>query len=110
MHRLKSEDSEATQAMGETHTGPLSFSFLKASDNPRHLGRLGGYEILELIGRGGMGIVFKGRDKKLERLVAVKVLSPELASSATARKRFLREAAGRRGGDARARGHDSRRG
>lgn len=92
MHRLKSETPEATQTVAETHDGPLSFNFLKPPDNPRHLGRLGGYEILELIGRGGMGIVFKGRDRKLERLVAVKVLSPELASSAAARKRFLREA------------------
>lgn len=92
MLRLKGEFSEATQTVGETQGAPLSFGFLGRSDNPRHLGRLGGYEILELIGRGGMGIVFKGRDRKLERLVAVKVLSPELASSATARKRFLREA------------------
>ncbi len=92
MLRLKGEFSEATQTVGETHGAPLSFGFLSRSENPRHLGRLGGYEILELIGRGGMGIVFKGRDRKLERLVAVKVLSPELASGATARKRFLREA------------------
>lgn len=92
MLRLKGELSEATLTVGETRGAPLSFGFLGRSDNPRHLGRLGGYEILELIGRGGMGIVFKGRDRKLERLVAVKVLSPELASSVTARKRFLREA------------------
>ena len=45
-----------------------------------------------VIGRGGMGIVLKGRDTRLDRIVAIKVLAPELASNPTARRRFLREA------------------
>ena len=56
------------------------------------LGRLGEFEILELIGCGGMGIVLKGYDHELNRYVAVKVLHPHCATSAAARRRFAREA------------------
>lgn len=56
------------------------------------LGILGPYEVEELIATGGMGILFKARDPKLARTVALKVLSPQLATNATARERFLREA------------------
>ena len=56
------------------------------------LGMIGDYEVIELIAMGGMGIVFKARDPELDRLAAIKVLSPELSANATARKRFLREA------------------
>ena len=41
--------------------------------------RLGPYEILSLIGAGGMGEVYQARDTRLDRTVAVKVLAPELA-------------------------------
>src|SRR5262249_17936052 len=68
------------------------FSFLTPSDQPGHIGRFDHYEILELIGKGGFGLVFKAHDEALDRVVALKVLSPALASSATARKRFIREA------------------
>ena len=44
------------------------------------------------IGRGGMGIVFLGRDESLKREVAIKVLTPELAGDQTVRTRFIREA------------------
>src|SRR5262245_35238389 len=67
-------------------------TFLAPSDQPGSLGRLGNYEITRVIGRGGMGIVLEGRDTRLERIVAVKVLAPQLAVTAAARQRFLREA------------------
>jgi aminoglycoside phosphotransferase (APT) family kinase protein len=54
---------------------------------------LGGqYEVLHLIGRGGMGAVYLARERFLERLVAVKVLPHETAGQSTGRQRFLREA------------------
>ena len=53
---------------------------------------LGPYEILSLIGAGGMGEVYQARDTRLDRKVAVKVLAPELASDAQFRARFEREA------------------
>jgi WD40 repeat protein len=66
--------------------------FLEPSANPEALGRLGHYEILEAIGRGGMGIVLRAVDERLNRTVAIKVLAPPLAASGTSRKRFTREA------------------
>ena len=46
------------------------------------------YEILECIGIGGMAMVYKSRDHRLNRLVAIKILKPELASDAEFRRRF----------------------
>ena len=46
------------------------------------------YEILERIGIGGMAVVYKGRDHRLNRLVAIKILKEELASDAEFRRRF----------------------
>jgi len=54
--------------------------------------RLGPYEIVSLLGAGGMGEVYRARDTRLDRSVAVKVLAPELASDADFRARFAREA------------------
>ncbi|MEK6260550.1 MAG: serine/threonine-protein kinase [Planctomycetota bacterium] len=69
----------------------LSGSALLSSDIPIPA-RLGKYEIQGQIGRGGMGIVWKGFDPDLRRTVAIKVLSPHLAQSPVARRRFQREA------------------
>ena len=70
----------------------ISLGFLTPTDKPGLLGTLGPYEVLEVIGRGGMGIVLRALDPKLNRVVAVKALAPELAANPNARRRFLREA------------------
>ena len=54
--------------------------------------RLGPYEILSAIGAGGMGEVYRARDTRLERIVAVKILPDHLADRAELRERFEREA------------------
>jgi len=67
-------------------------SQLDPTDDPQMLGRLGGYEVSGVVGSGGMGIVLKAFDRPLDRIVAIKVLAPRLASSGAARLRFAREA------------------
>src|SRR5262245_54694429 len=66
--------------------------FLTPTKKTNVLGSLGHYDILEIIGRGGMGIVLRAFDETLQRVVAIKVMTRQLATIATARKRFLREA------------------
>ena len=65
---------------------------LGPSDDPRMMGRIGTYEIVGLLGRGGMGIVFKGFDAPLNRYVAIKLLAPLYLASGAAKQRFVREA------------------
>jgi eukaryotic-like serine/threonine-protein kinase len=54
--------------------------------------KIGRYEILDRIGRGGMGAVYRGRDAVLDREVAIKVMSADFAADDTSRPRFFREA------------------
>jgi serine/threonine protein kinase len=54
--------------------------------------RFGPYEILSALGAGGMGDVYKARDTRLDRMVAIKVLPAQLAADPQFRDRFDREA------------------
>jgi serine/threonine protein kinase/tetratricopeptide (TPR) repeat protein len=88
----ESPTEDTTVPQGDPAAGGNSLEFLAPSDRPKSLGRLGQYEVLGRIGQGGMGIVLKAHEERLNRIVAVKVLLPALAASPLARRRFLREA------------------
>ena len=80
---------ESTQA---SHHEAFLRQWLEPSSQPESVGRLAGYEILGVQGHGGMGLVLRGRDERLDRAVAIKIIHPHLVGHGTARARFLREA------------------
>jgi eukaryotic-like serine/threonine-protein kinase len=59
---------------------------------PQSGAKLGRYFIIEPLGSGGMGVVYRARDEKLERIVAIKILAPGLLRGEDARRRFNKEA------------------
>jgi serine/threonine protein kinase len=75
-----------------TQAEPGDLYFLRPAGQPDLLGLLGDYQVQEVIGQGGMGIVLKAFEPALNRLVAIKVMSAAIAGSAVARRRFTREA------------------
>jgi serine/threonine protein kinase len=79
-------------ALEQMASADQSLEFLGPAREPDALGRLDHYEVLEVVGRGATGVVLKARDTQLQRVVAVKVLAPRLAASASVRERFVREA------------------
>ena len=86
---------ELTSSLPETLRSPdptSPYPFLAAPQAPDELGQLGPYRVLQLLGAGGMGLVFAAEDRQLKRRVALKVMKPHLAADADARHRFLREA------------------
>jgi hypothetical protein len=58
-------------------------------ETPRTIGR---YEVIERVGRGGMGVLYRGRDPVLDREVAIKVMAGDFSADESARSRFFREA------------------
>ncbi len=81
-----------TEYVDDDSDNETSLGYLEPTSKPGSLGRLGHYEVLEVVGRGAFGTVLRAFDEKLQRVVAIKVMSPEMASTSPARKRFLREA------------------
>ena len=90
--QIVAEQLTYDQPNSESTTELEGTTFLEPSEHPESLGRFARFEVMEFLGRGGMGIVMRGFDTSLNRHSAVKVLAPELATSAAARKRFSREA------------------
>jgi WD40 repeat protein/serine/threonine protein kinase len=68
------------------------YAFLAPPQAPDEIGRLGPYRVLQVLGAGGMGVVFRAEDPRLARPIALKAMLPTLATSDSARQRFLREA------------------
>jgi serine/threonine protein kinase/tetratricopeptide (TPR) repeat protein len=89
---LPPENATAAADAGRTASDPGEFSFLGPATRTGSLGRLAHYEVLEVVGHGGMGVVLKAFDEKLHRVVAIKAMSQPLAASPVARRRFIREA------------------
>ena len=89
------ERLSAIESLATPTTGELPPAKLDATQDPVSVvGKvlLGRYEILGVLGRGGMGVVFEARDRTLDRVVVVKVLSPNLAGDTRAAQRLVREA------------------
>ena len=85
----------ATMGEGDDGTATLddiSLDFLDQPEQPGTLGKLGRFHVVEVVGRGGMGIVLRALDACLQRQVALKVLDPKFARNDLARNRFIREA------------------
>lgn len=82
------DDSAAERASGEAEFR----KYLQPATRTGWMGRLGHYEIEAILGQGAFGIVAKAFDEKLHRVVAIKLMSPELAATSPPRQRFLREA------------------
>jgi hypothetical protein len=88
-------DADDTRTFGSNSAATADeeqLGFLGPATRHDSLGRIAHYEVLEVLGRGGFGIVFRAFDDLLHRVVAIKVLAPEMAATSPARKRFLREA------------------
>jgi serine/threonine protein kinase len=76
----------------KARTHDVQLAFLLPATDPAYLGRLAQFDVMRILGRGGMGVVLEAFDSRLQRNVAVKVLDPDLQDDEVARQRFCREA------------------
>ena len=95
--RITRTPGEGLQLMlAKAEASELDLSFLPESPNPDCLGRLGDYDLMRVIGSGGVGIVFEGEHSHDGSRVAVKALKQGRAANRVVRERFLREAGANR--------------
>jgi eukaryotic-like serine/threonine-protein kinase len=80
-------EGDAARRQGRNNVGAL-----EPEETVEFLGKLKGYEIIRVLGRGGYGIVFEALDNNLHRNVAIKVLTRDLSRMTVSRRRFIREA------------------
>jgi serine/threonine protein kinase len=71
---------------------PELYRFLAPPQAQDEIGRLGSYRVLQILGQGGMGIVFRAEDVQLKRSVALKAMLPALSAVPSCRTRFFQEA------------------
>ncbi len=88
---MADSEADATTARGE-ETALLSPAGFMLPTPAELAARFPNLEVMELLGHGGMGIVYKGRQPFLDRLVAIKVIRPDLQTDDAFQDRFLREA------------------
>ena len=94
-HQIKQgiQDAQRIEALFDSLVRTDESDFEDAASGYDLVGRkVGSFEIVEMIGRGGMGIVYLARDTKLKRSVAIKSVPAALADDSTAQMRFKREA------------------
>ena len=90
---LKDQINPEEAVTGGIPTAPEEIlAFLDPPESSDHMGKLGPYRVVQVLGQGGMGVVLKAFDPALHRSVAIKVLAPQLATTSSARQRFAREA------------------
>lgn len=94
---VKALDPDPAQTFVPQQPAPVraretSLHFLEPATDPVYLGRLAQFDVMRILGRGGMGVVLEAFDSRLQRHVALKVLDPDLAHDDVARQRFCREA------------------
>jgi eukaryotic-like serine/threonine-protein kinase len=86
------ESTEPSVQRGAAVQVALGHVRLDSAERPGSIGRVGHYEIIDVIGHGAMGVVVRAIDTQLSRTVAIKLMSPQLMLNPQARERFFREA------------------
>src|SRR4051812_32254904 len=86
---MAGHDKPRATGLSTVGTGTPILGYTRAHTPLQTIGK---YEVLEVIGHGGMGVVYRARDNAIGRHVALKVMGAALAQQGELRERFLREA------------------